>query len=156
MTPTTLTGKPQKTDQRIEALTDVLAATDGLYRRTHLAHWNIRGPHFPTLHRVFEEQYQELWNALDTLAERARALGGTIPVTALGDPAAGGPDLAEDAGALVRGLAEGHRALSARLAELEALATDSNDPATADLAVSRIRSHDQFAWMLEATAEGWA
>jgi DNA-binding ferritin-like protein len=76
-----------------------------------------------------------------------------VPVTALGDPSAGGADLPDDAAALVRGLAEGHRALSARLAALETLATAAGDAATADLAVGRIRAHDQHAWMLEATAD---
>src|SRR4026209_1027808 len=65
--------------QVAEALSGVLADTFTLYLKTHNFHWNVIGPMFPTLHLMFEEQYNELWLAGDAIAERIRALGCTAP-----------------------------------------------------------------------------
>jgi starvation-inducible DNA-binding protein len=41
---------------------------------THLAHWNVEGPGFFALHTAFQTQYEELFTAIDVIAERIRAL----------------------------------------------------------------------------------
>jgi DNA-binding ferritin-like protein len=40
----------------------------------HLAHWNIEGPDFFEIHTAFEKQYEELFEVVDEIAERIRAL----------------------------------------------------------------------------------
>ncbi len=45
----------------------------------HNFHWNVTGPSFRTLHLMFEEQYNELALAVDSIAERIRALGFPAP-----------------------------------------------------------------------------
>src|SRR5512147_1230231 len=62
-----------------DALSRLLADTYALYLKTHNFHWNVEGPMFNTLHLMFMEQYTELWNALDAIAERIRALGFPAP-----------------------------------------------------------------------------
>lgn len=64
-----------------EALSRVLADTYFLYLKTHNYHWNVEGPKFRILHVMFEEQYRDLWQSLDDLAERIRALGFYAPGT---------------------------------------------------------------------------
>ncbi len=64
-----------------EGLAKVLADTYSLYLKTHNFHWNVEGPMFNTLHLMFMEQYTELWNALDAVAERIRSLGYPAPGT---------------------------------------------------------------------------
>ncbi len=59
----------------------MLADTYSLYLKTHNFHWNVEGPMFNTLHLMFMEQYTELWNALDAIAERIRSLGYPAPGT---------------------------------------------------------------------------
>ncbi|RYE66682.1 MAG: DNA starvation/stationary phase protection protein, partial [Oxalobacteraceae bacterium] len=54
----------------VESLSTVLADSYMLYLKTHNFHWNVTGPMFQTLHVMFQEQYTELWNALDDIAER--------------------------------------------------------------------------------------
>ena len=61
------------------ALSRLLADTYVLYGKTHGFHWNVTGPMFNTLHLMFMDQYTELWNALDVIAERIRALGVLAP-----------------------------------------------------------------------------
>ena len=63
------------------ALSKLLADTFTLYLKTHNFHWNVTGPMFQTLHLMFEQQYNELWTAVDLVAERIRALGFPAPAT---------------------------------------------------------------------------
>ena len=63
----------------VEGLKRVLADTYTLYLKTHNYHWNVTGPMFDTLHRMFMDQYNELWTAVDEIAERIRALGHYAP-----------------------------------------------------------------------------
>src|SRR6201991_4850486 len=60
-------------------LSRLLADTYTLYLTTHNFHWNVTGPMFNTLHAMFMGQYTELWNAVDPIAERIRALGHWAP-----------------------------------------------------------------------------
>lgn len=138
------------TDQRVEGLHSALYATFDLYRRTHLAHFNIRGPWFPQLHQLLDDQYNEIWQSIDALGERIRALGESVD----GEVFAGGtPDTVTDGKTLVRNLAEANRELSRRFHDLAASCDETGDPATADLCIGRIRAHEQHAWMLEAMLE---
>jgi starvation-inducible DNA-binding protein len=50
-----------------------------LYAQIHGYHWNVEGPNFRQLHATFEEQYQNLWAALDEIAERIRSQGAYAP-----------------------------------------------------------------------------
>src|SRR5262245_11908889 len=58
-----------------KGLNALLADTYTLYLTTHNFHWNVTGPMFNSLHAMFMAQYTELWNAVDPIAERIRALG---------------------------------------------------------------------------------
>src|SRR4051812_31153154 len=46
-----------------------------LYTKTRNAHWNVEGPAFHALHLFFENQYGELDELIDEIAERTRSLG---------------------------------------------------------------------------------
>ncbi len=67
--------------QIADGLSRLLADSFTLYLKTHNFHWNVTGPMFNTLHVMFMDQYTELWNALDMIAERIRALGVAAPGT---------------------------------------------------------------------------
>ena len=68
------------TDTRIaDGLSRLLADTYAVYLKTHGYHWNVRGPNFASLHTLFMTQYTEMWNAIDLVAERIRALGELAP-----------------------------------------------------------------------------
>src|SRR6266404_1348661 len=64
-----------------DSLSQLLADTYTLYLKTQNFHWNVKGPHFYSLHKMFEEQYQELAAAVDEIAERIRALGSYTPAS---------------------------------------------------------------------------
>ena len=57
-----------------DGLAHLLADSYTLYLKTHNFHWNVTGPMFNTLHVMFMDQYTELWNSLDMIAERVALL----------------------------------------------------------------------------------
>src|SRR5271168_1923329 len=64
-----------------DGLSHLLADTYTLYLKTHNFHWNVTGPMFNSLHLMFENQYIELAEAVDMIAERIRALDFPAPAS---------------------------------------------------------------------------
>lgn len=52
-----------------------------LHLKTWSYHWHVKGPHFKQLHEFFEDQYGELSEMIDSVAERMVTLGFTVPAT---------------------------------------------------------------------------
>jgi starvation-inducible DNA-binding protein len=148
--------KKNHTKQMVEELQHILGDTFTLYFKTHAYHWNVEGPHFDALHRLFGEQYTEMWEAMDELAERIRALGEYAPcnVAEIMKPS----DLTQpkkhqmNAMDMVKDLAKDHETLSKHLAASIEKAMEVGDETTADMLIARQTVHDKTAWMLNATA----
>ncbi|MEM9093043.1 MAG: Dps family protein [Cyanobacteria bacterium P01_F01_bin.53] len=143
-------------DQRkaiAEGLSRALADTYTLYLKTHNFHWNVTGPMFQTLHVMFEEQYNELALAVDSIAERIRALGFPAPGTyseyakLSSITETEGVPKAEEMIAL---LVEGQEAVARTAREVFAVADEANDEPTADLLTQRLQIHEKNAWMLRS------
>lgn len=140
-----------------EGLSHLLADTYTLYLTTHNFHWNVTGPMFNSLHSMFMLQYTELWNAVDPVAERIRALGHAAPgsyaqfvrLTSLPDP----PNTPPKATEMIAILAHGHEAVARTARSLYPAVEQARDEATADLLTQRIGVHEQAAWMLRAMLE---
>ncbi len=66
----------------VEALNSRLADGLDLHSQIKVAHWNIKGPHFATLHPLFETFAIALAAFNDQIAERAITLGGVAHGTA--------------------------------------------------------------------------
>src|SRR5688572_22593135 len=64
-----------------DILSRLLADEFILYVQTRIAHWNVEGPHFYYLHKLFEEQYEIIADVIDDVAERIRAIGHFAPAT---------------------------------------------------------------------------
>ncbi len=139
-----------------QGLSKVLAESYLLYIKTHAFHWNVKGPLFNTLHLMFEEQYNELFAAVDEIAERIRALGCPAPGSyksffKLSSLKESEEDL--DANGMIKELLEGQETLIRTLRELIQTANQANDEATADLGTARIKQHEKVAWMLRSLLE---
>lgn len=148
--------KKNHTKQMVEELQHILGDTFKLYFKTHAYHWNVEGPHFDTLHKLFGDQYTEMWEAMDDIAERIRALGDYAPanVSEIMKPS----DLTLPKKAkikamdMVKDLAKDHEAISKHIAAAIEKASEVGDEVTADLLIQRQTVHDKTAWMLNATA----
>ena len=140
-----------------QGLSHLLADTYTLYMTTHNFHWNVTGPMFNSLHDMFMAQYTELWNAVDPIAERIRALGHHAPgsyaqfakLSSLPDAPATPPKALE----MVAILAQGHEAVARTARGLYDVVGEANDEPTADLLTQRIAVHEQTAWMLRSMLE---
>ena len=140
-----------------QGLSRLLADTYTLYLTTHNFHWNVTGPMFNTLHAMFMEQYTELWNAVDPIAERIRALGHMAPGSykAFGGLASV-PDAPEEppkALEMVLVLVKGHEAVARTARELVPTADKAGDEPTLDLLTQRLDYHEKTAWMLRSMLE---
>ena len=135
------------------SLNQVLADSYALMSLTHLAHWNVEGPGFFGLHTAFQTQYEELFVAVDDIAERIRALGayaigglGTLAATAQMKEFASPLPQEEYVSALL--------AANAKLVKdaevARDLAGELNDPESEDLMIGRITLHQKTAWMLRS------
>jgi len=150
-------GIPEADRQRIvEGLAHVLADTYTLYLKTHNYHWNVTGPMFNTLHTMFEVQYNELWMAVDEVAERIRSLGEYAPGTY--QAYAELTSIEEDKGvpkaeAMIANLVKGHEAVARTARAVLPTASDVGDEATADLLIQRMQASEKTAWMLRSMLE---
>jgi len=148
--------KKNHTQQMVEELQHILADTFTLYFKTHAYHWNVEGPHFDALHRLFGEQYTEMWTAMDDLAERIRALGDYAPMTVAELTKPGDLKMPTKktmkAMDMIKDLAKDHETLSKHLAAAIEKASEVGDEATADMLIGRQAVHDKTAWMLNSTA----
>lgn len=148
------TGIPAKDRKAIASgLAKLLADTYTLYLKTHNFHWNVTGPMFQTLHVMFEQHYTELALAVDTIAERIRALDHYAPgsyqeyIRLTQVKEARGVPSAQD---MVRQLVEAHEAVIRTAREVFPAAEKGKDQVTMDLLTQRMDIHEKTAWMLRS------
>jgi len=136
-----------------DALSRLLADSYTLYLKTHNYHWNVTGPMFQTLHVMFQTQYTEMWQALDEIAERIRALGFPAPgsyreFSALGTIAE--VEGVPDAEAMIRDLVVGQEAVVRTARAAFRVAEPASDEPTCDILTQRLQIHEKNAWMLRS------
>lgn len=118
------------------------------------AHWNVKGPHFISLHELFDSLHGQLLPFVDDLAERVTALGGTAYGTAA--VAAETSELPaypldiRDGRAHVEALSRAFAEFGARMRKAIEQADDLGDAITVDLFTGIARFADKSLWLLEA------
>jgi starvation-inducible DNA-binding protein len=150
-------GISKKDRQKIATgLSHVLADSYTLYLKTHNFHWNVTGPMFQTLHLMFETQYNELALAVDTLAERIRALGHFAPGTFKAFEKLSSITMEDNvpkATEMIRSLVKGHEAVAKTARAVLSGADAANDQPSVDLLTQRLQVHEKTAWMLRSLLE---
>ena len=148
------TGKTTRKDNRLtDSLNLVLADSYALMALTHLAHWNVEGAGFFALHKAFEEQYENLFKAVDEIAERVRALdayaiGGLSRLAkAAGLEEFSSPIPQKD---YVAALIVAHEKLMDDAIRTRDLSGEANDLQTQDLMIGRLQWHEKTLWMLKS------
>lgn len=133
-------------------LQQVVADTYSLMAKTHIYHWNVTGSSFMSLHSQFQAQYEALFVAVDTLAERIRQLDVMVEggVVAFAQNSNISSPSAKTAEAMIAELAEDHKVMATSLVSFANLADEAGDRITADLLTARATDHSKTAWMLSA------
>jgi starvation-inducible DNA-binding protein len=145
-------------DQVITTLNARLADGLDLHSQIKVAHWNIRGPQFPSLHPLFETFAVSLANHNDEIAERAVTLGGKAYGTAR--HVAGSSKLADYPQETTRDmehvelLADRIESYLAGLRESRQIAEDGGDADTVDLLTGIITEFEKHDWFLRASLAG--
>lgn len=142
---------------RVKAITLLnarLADSIDLQTQTKQAHWNVKGPSFIALHKLFDEINSDVEDYVDEIAERVVQLGGVAEGTAR--IVAKGSTLPEYPASLTDGLSHVD-ALSTALAafgkSVRQAIEDANtfgDLDTADLFTEVSRGIDKWLWFVEA------
>ena len=145
--------RPSTNTRLTESLNLVLADSYALLSLTHLAHWNVEGPGFFALHTAFQTQYEELFVAIDEIAERIRALDA-YAIGGLGTLAKAAqmkefvsPLVQED---YVRALIAANAKLVADATRSRDVAGEAGDAESQDLMIGRITLHQKTIWMLKS------
>jgi len=139
-----------------DSLRVVLADTFAFYLKTHNFHWNVEGQDFYEYHKFFQKLYEELWEAVDAVAEHLRSLNEYAPgsftrfsqLTNIQDCTTipSGVDMAqillEDNDKVIRSL---HVAYD--------LAEKTNAIGLSNFLQDRVDTHFKHAWMLRSTVK---
>lgn len=136
-----------------EVLSVVLADQVTLYTKTRKFHWNVSGESFMELHKLFENQYKQLEESIDEVAERISKLGaktiGTMQefgkLSAIKEHPGKYPSSKE----MIRELLEDHETI---IVQLRKFVDDCNekykDAGTTDFLTGLMKEHETIAWTL--------
>lgn len=135
-----------------ERLNTLLSDEYVLYVKTQKFHWNVVGPFFGSLHKLFNDQYDQLAGITDKVAERIRALGfkafGTLAEfsehSSLVENAGNNPD----ANGMIKSLLDDHETVIRALNDYTKDARDLGDAGTENFLADLIITHQKMAWIL--------
>lgn len=138
----------------INHLQTALADTYALYLKTQNYHWHVTGPHFKPLHDLFEDQYNDLFQAVDDVAERITTLGGKAPASfeefvELTNIQSGQKDLPSEQ--MVEDLRDDHQTVIETFRSVLHAAQEVDDEGTASLVGDRMADHEKMRWMLASS-----
>ena len=138
----------------ITLLNQQLADTFDMVSIFKQAHWNIKGPNFISLHKLFDEFAEGLLNYVDMLAERVTALGGlamgTTRMAAESSRLTPYPANMVDEAETLAFVADQLANLAKSTREAADMAEENADMATNDLLIEVVRDLDKWLWFLDA------
>jgi starvation-inducible DNA-binding protein len=144
-------------DTRVEViglLNQRLAEAIDLQTQCKQAHWNVKGPSFIGLHKLFDDINEDVETYVDLIAERVVQLGGVAEGTIgaaeqrskLPDYPIGIATGPEHVAALSDALSAFGRAARITIAEMDEL----EDAGSADMLTDISRGVDKWLWFVEA------
>ena len=145
----------------INLLNQDLADSYLLLVKTKKYHWDVVGPQFITLHKLWQEHYEALTLNVDVIAERVRTLGGYpvgtmegfLKICSLKEHPGHVPTATE----MVSQLLGDHEQIVRNLRDhVEQCSNEFEDDGTADFLTGLMGQHEQIAWMLRSFLEGEA
>jgi starvation-inducible DNA-binding protein len=137
-----------------EKLTVIISYQFTVYIKTLKFHWNVQGMNFKPLHLFFEEQYEQMLDIVDEVAERIRALGHMAPGTMkeflqLSKLTEAPGENLNDKG-MLQALLHDHEAIIQLVRkEIDATA-ELGDMGTNNFLCDILEKHEKMAWMLRA------
>ncbi|HVI75398.1 MAG TPA: DNA starvation/stationary phase protection protein Dps [Anaeromyxobacteraceae bacterium] len=147
---------PSIRSNMIELLNARLADAIDLRLQLKVAHWNVKGPQFIALHKMFDDIVEDADEYVDLIAERAVQLGGVADGTArqVAERSSLDEYSAEGGGREhVHAVAEVLAAFGRSAREAIELSAAAKDQDTSDIFTEISRGTDKWLWMVEAHAQ---
>jgi starvation-inducible DNA-binding protein len=143
-----------KNQQTLVALDKILADSYILMLKTQNYHWNVVGENFKALHELFQTQYEDLFSAIDEIAERIRTLGSKVEGSfehfkKLSDFRNANKNFHSKE--MIQDLLNDHELIAKILREAIKLAQSESDEISADLFIQRAKIHEKNIWMLTSS-----
>jgi starvation-inducible DNA-binding protein len=153
--PTDLSG--DGVEEITSNLRRLVADVFALYVKTKNFHWHISGRHFRDYHLLLDEQATEIFAMTDTIAERARKIGGTT-IHSISDIAKNQrlKDNNKDgvsAMEMISELCDDNQQLTRSLRATHEVCDRHNDVATASLIEVWIDETEKRTWFLAEIAQ---
>ncbi|NUO51689.1 MAG: DNA starvation/stationary phase protection protein [Polyangiaceae bacterium] len=147
--------------QSVAILNRVLSNAALLQQKTRKSHWDVVGPQFYSLHKLWDTHYERLNARVDEIAERIRQLGGYPIGTASGWVQSASirenPGSVSSSTEAVLELMTDHEHISRTLrSDIARLHDELHDFGTADFFTDLLRDHEEMAWMLRSFVQGTA
>ena len=116
-------------------------------------HWNVTGMSFGPLHDLFQNIYEDHFEAQDDVAERMKAIGAYVDGRL--SKMVENSKIEECEGQLsdkemIKSMLSAQETLAASFAGSADIATNHGDKLTEDLCIERGQKHEKYAWMLRA------
>lgn len=137
----------------IEMLSIILADEMVLYLKTRKFHWNVSGESFMELHKLFQNQYTELEETIDLIAERIGKLGGktigTMHEFANLTRLKESPNKYPNQKDMMKELLEDYETLIVEIRkDIETCNEKNKDAGTVDFLTAVMEQHESTAWVL--------
>ncbi|MBC7524764.1 MAG: DNA starvation/stationary phase protection protein [Flavobacterium sp.] len=136
-----------------QILSVVLANEVTIYTKTRKFHWNICGDSFMELHKLFENQYKEIEESIDEVAERISKLGSKAIGTM--EEFMGNTTIKEHAGVypiskeMIKELLEDHESVIISLRKnIDDCSEKYKDVGSSDFLTALMEKHETIAWTL--------
>ena len=142
-------------DELIASTKVALANTFIMYFKTHSFHWNIEGIEFPQYHEFFQDIYEDVYGAVDPLAENLRKLQAYAPISlmqmynykTIEEESSQVVLLAE----MLSSLQSANDKVIESLNKVFDLATAQKEQGLANFVADRIDNHKKHGWMIRAS-----
>jgi starvation-inducible DNA-binding protein len=141
----------------VELLNARLADSIDLQTQCKQAHWNVKGPSFIALHKLFDDINEDVEGYVDLLAERAVQLGGIAEGTArmvAGRTTLGEYPTLADGEAHVDALSSALAAFGGVTRKAIDQVDELGDADTVDILTEISRGIDKWLWFVEAHLQG--
>ena len=140
-------------EELIVAVKKVLADTFVMYYKAHSYHWNVEGSNFPQYHEFLQNIYEEIFAAVDIIAEHIRQLDGYTPtsLTELKSYSMISED--EDvvsAMSMMNRLLDANNLVLASLMMAYQAAEQATEIGLSNFLQDRVAAHQKHGWMLKS------
>jgi starvation-inducible DNA-binding protein len=139
-----------------DAVRVTMADTFAMYLKTHNYHWNVEGENFYQYHKFFKKLYEELFAAVDVIAEEIRGLNEYAPgsfsrfseLSSIEDATT-----VPDGVTMAANLLKDNDTVIASLTNAFKLAEAADKVGLSNMLQNRIDIHTKHGWMLRSTTK---